>query len=183
MCVGDTLMVEVNSQKKYEVPEERCLHGNKLSGRVTWGKFAKEKQWWSKENSIDQGKEFGYNSQDTKAFLKVVFSRLIIQADFKLFFSRTACWPSRVEVGRQSRKLLQHSNWEMIMALNAELGGRLKNMNAFKIHFRVYAANLNDRVAKGVRKKVGSWKILFSSLNNWLHNGLYEWYGNRKRGT
>ena len=71
----------------------------------------------------------------------------------------------------------------MIMALNAELGGRLKNMNTLKIHFRVYTANLNDRVAKGVRKKVGSWKILFSSLNNWLHNGLYEWYGNRKRGT
>lgn len=42
------------------------------------------------------------------------------------------------------------------MALNAELGGRLKNMNTLKIHFRVYTANLNDRVAKGVRKKVGS---------------------------
>lgn len=28
----------------------------------------------AKQNSIDQGKEFGYNSQDTKAFLKVVLA-------------------------------------------------------------------------------------------------------------
>ena len=39
------------------------------------------------------------------------------------------------------------------MALNVELGGRLKNMNAFKIQFRVYTVNLSDRVAKGVRKR------------------------------
>ena len=28
----------------------------------------------AKQNAIDQGKEFGYNSQDTKAFLKVVLA-------------------------------------------------------------------------------------------------------------
>lgn len=46
MCVGDALMVEVNPEK-YKDPEERCSHGDKLSDRVTCGKFAKEKQWWS----------------------------------------------------------------------------------------------------------------------------------------
>lgn len=112
-----------------------------------------------KQNSIDQGKEFGYNSQDTNALLKVVLTDWSYKVTYSFkylyffFFSRMACWPSEVEAGRQSRKLLQHSNWEMIMALNVELAGRLKNMNAFKIHFRVYTASLNDRVAKGVRKR------------------------------
>ena len=112
----------------------------------------------AKQNSIDQGKEFGYNSQDTKAFLKVVLADWSYKVTYSFkhlyfFFSRMACWPSGVATGRQSRKLLQHSNWEMIMALNVELGGRLKNMNAFKIQFRVYTVNLSDRVAKGVRKR------------------------------
>lgn len=44
MCVGDVLSVEINPEKMYKDPQERCLPDGKLRDGVTGGKFAKEKQ-------------------------------------------------------------------------------------------------------------------------------------------
>ena len=39
-----------------------------------------------KQNSIDQGKEFGYNSQDTKAFLKLLYPNKLYKRSVKSKF-------------------------------------------------------------------------------------------------
>lgn len=48
MCVGGVLRVEINPEKKYKDPEERCLCCGKINDRIMWGKLEKKKkkrQW------------------------------------------------------------------------------------------------------------------------------------------